>query len=44
MFVATTLLYPLALAALCIGAGLLADRLSGVGLHAALIAPVGARR
>jgi hypothetical protein len=42
MFVATTLLYPLALAALCIGAGLLADRLGGVALRPALIAPLGA--
>jgi hypothetical protein len=42
MFVATTLLYPLALAVLCIGAGLLADRLGGVGLRPALIAPLGA--
>jgi hypothetical protein len=42
MFVATTLLYPLALAVLCIGAGLLADRLGGVGLRPALLAPVGA--
>ncbi len=42
MFVATTLLYPLALAVLCTGAGLLADRLSGAGLRPALIAPLGA--
>jgi hypothetical protein len=42
MFVATTLLYPLALAVLCVGAGLLADRLGGVSLRPALIAPLGA--
>lgn len=42
MFLATTLLYPCALAALCLGAGLLADRLAGGWLHAALLLPVGA--
>ena len=42
MLVATTLLYPLTLAFLCIGAGLLADRISGVELRPALIAAVGA--
>jgi hypothetical protein len=42
MFVATTLLYPLALALLCLGAGLLADRLAGAWLQPALLAALGA--
>lgn len=42
MPVATTLLYPLLLASLCLGAGLLVDRLAGGWLHGALLAPVGA--
>lgn len=42
MFLATTLLYPLLLATLCFGAGLLADRVAGGWLHPALLAPVGA--
>ena len=41
MFVATTLLYPCVLAALCIGAGLLVDRLSAGFLPAALLIAVG---
>ncbi len=42
MFVATALIYPCALAALCIGAGLAVDRLSGCFLPAGLLVPVGA--
>lgn len=42
MFLATALLYPLALALLCLGAGLLIDRLSGRWLPAALMPAVGA--
>jgi hypothetical protein len=42
VFVATTLLYPCALAALCAGAGLLVDRLSGGFLPASLLLTVGA--
>ena len=42
MFVATTLLYPCVLAALCIGSGLLVERVSGALLAAALLVPVGA--
>ena len=42
MFVGTTLLYPCALAVLCLGAGLLVDRLSGRWLPALLLAPLGA--
>jgi hypothetical protein len=42
MFVGTTLLYPCALACLCLGAGLLIDRLAGGWLAALLLAPVGA--
>ncbi len=42
MFVATTLLYSLVLACLCLGAGLLADRACGGWLPAVLLAPVGA--
>ncbi|MCW3032055.1 MAG: hypothetical protein JWM60_400, partial [Solirubrobacterales bacterium] len=42
MFVGTTLLYPCALACLCLGAGLLVDRLAGGWLSAALLGPVGA--
>ena len=42
MFVATALLYPCVLAALCAGAGLLVDRLSGGFLPPALLLSVGA--
>jgi hypothetical protein len=42
MFVATALLYPCALAALSIGAGLAVDRASGAFLPACLLVPVGA--
>jgi len=42
MFVATVLLYPCVLAALCAGAGLLVDRCSGGWLPAALLLTVGA--
>jgi hypothetical protein len=42
MFVATALLYPFALAALCAGAGLLVDRVSGGFLAPALLLSVGA--
>jgi hypothetical protein len=42
MFAATTLAYPCVLALLCVGAGLLADRLSGGGLAAALLPAIGA--
>ena len=42
MFVATTLGYPVLLAALCLGAGLLTDRLSGGFLPAPLLPAVGA--
>jgi hypothetical protein len=42
MFIATTLLYPCVLAALCAGAGLLVDRLSGRFLSPALLLTVGA--
>jgi hypothetical protein len=42
MFVGTTLLYPCALAFLCLGAGLLVDRLTGRWLAAPLLGPVGA--
>ncbi len=42
MFIATALLYPCVLAALCAGAGLLVDRLSGRFLPAALLLTVGA--
>lgn len=42
MFVATALLYPCALAALCVGAGLAVDRASGSFLPASLLATVGA--
>ena len=42
MFVLTTLAYPLALAALCLGAGLLVDGCSGRFLPASLLLPVGA--
>ena len=42
MFVATALLYPCVLAALCAGAGLLVDRLSGGFLAPALLLSVGA--
>jgi hypothetical protein len=42
MFIATALLYPCVLAALCAGAGLLVDRLSGRFLPGALLLTVGA--
>ncbi len=42
MFVLTTLVYPLVLALLCLGAALLVDRLSGGWLPAALLPAVGA--
>jgi hypothetical protein len=42
MFVATALLYPCALAALCAGAGLAVDRASGCFLPASLVVSVGA--
>jgi len=42
MFIATALLYPCVLAALCAGAGLLVDRLSGRVLPGALLLTVGA--
>jgi hypothetical protein len=42
MFVLTTLVYPVVLAALCLGAGLLVDRLCGAWLPAALLLAVGA--
>jgi hypothetical protein len=42
MFVVTTLVYPVALAALCLGAGLLTDRLTGAFLPGALLVTVGA--
>jgi hypothetical protein len=42
MFLATTLLYPCALVALCVGAGLLIDRACGSFLPAALLVSVGA--
>jgi hypothetical protein len=42
MFLATALLYPCVLAALCAGAGLLVDRLSGRFLPPALLLSVGA--
>ena len=42
MFLATVLLYPCALALLCLGAGLLVDRLSGRVLPAAVLVCVGA--
>jgi hypothetical protein len=42
MFILTTLVYPAALAALCLGSGLLIDRLSGRFLPAVLLATVGA--
>jgi hypothetical protein len=42
MFIATTLLYPCVLAALCAGAGLLVDRISGLFLAPALLFAVGA--
>jgi hypothetical protein len=41
MFLATTLLYPCVLAALCVGAGLLVDRVSEGFLPAALLIAVG---
>ncbi len=41
MFLATTLLYPCVLAALCFGAGLLVDRIAGGWLHPALLPVVG---
>jgi hypothetical protein len=42
MFVVTTLVYPLLLAALCLGAGLLTDRFSGGFLPAPLLPALGA--
>jgi hypothetical protein len=42
MFLATTLLYPCVLAALCIGSGLLLERGSGGTLPHAMLLPVGA--
>lgn len=42
MFFATALLYPCVLAALCVGAGLLIDRLSGSFLPLSLLVAVGA--
>ncbi|HYB24369.1 MAG TPA: hypothetical protein VED41_11255, partial [Solirubrobacteraceae bacterium] len=42
MFVATALLYPCALVALCAGAGLAVDRVSGAFLPASLLVTVGA--
>jgi hypothetical protein len=42
MFIATTLLYPCVLVALCAGAGLLVDRISGRFLPPALLLTVGA--
>ncbi|MGO9760345.1 MAG: hypothetical protein ACLP1Q_03660, partial [Solirubrobacteraceae bacterium] len=42
MFLATALLYPCVLAALCAGAGLLVDRLSGGFLPTSLLLTVGA--
>ena len=41
MFALTTLVYPCLLAGLCLGCGLLIDRLSGRVLPGALLAPVG---
>jgi hypothetical protein len=41
-FIGTALLYPCVLAALCVGAGLLVDRLAGGYLPAALLVSVGA--
>ncbi len=42
MFLATTLLYPCVLAALCTGSGLLLERAGGARLSNALLIPVGA--
>ncbi len=42
MFVLTTLVYPVVLGALCLGAGLLTYRFSGAFLPASLLLPVGA--
>src|SRR6516162_10625637 len=42
MFVLTALVYPVVLAVLCVGAGLLVDRLSGGFLPASLLVTVGA--
>jgi len=42
MFALTTLVYPTVLAVLCVGAGLLVDRLSGSFLPAALLPAIGA--
>jgi hypothetical protein len=41
MFLTTAFLYPLVLALLCLGAGLLVDRISGSPLPAALLPTVG---
>ncbi len=42
MFLASTLIYPLVLALLCVGTGLLVDRVSGAFMHPALLLAVGA--
>jgi hypothetical protein len=42
MFALTTLIYPAVLAVLCVGAGLLVDRISGSFLPAALLPAIGA--
>ncbi|HEX3519565.1 MAG TPA: hypothetical protein VHT29_11085 [Solirubrobacteraceae bacterium] len=42
MFIATALLYPCVLAALCLGTGLLVDRVAGRFLAASLLLPIGA--
>src|SRR5215472_17268680 len=42
MFALTTLVYPTVLAVLCVGAGLLVDRLSGNFVPAALLPAIGA--
>ncbi|MGA9874751.1 MAG: hypothetical protein WBQ21_02985, partial [Solirubrobacteraceae bacterium] len=42
MFVLTTLVYPVVLALLCLGAALLVDRISGGFLPGALLPAVGA--
>jgi len=42
MFILTTLVYPAALAVLCLGSGLLVDRVSGRFLPGVLLASVGA--
>ncbi len=42
MFIVSTLIYPLVLALLCAGTGLLIDRISGAFMHPALLLAVGA--